>query len=92
MENTNTTQITYKFKLSKTDIIQRLLEDKYITVEEAMTLMANDAPITPMSTPPYTPPVPNIPQYPGTYPWPITYCQSHTNPPSAEINSNFTAK
>lgn len=37
--------------MNKADIIQRLLEDKHITVAEAMTLMAQD----PTPTQPYYP-------------------------------------
>jgi hypothetical protein len=102
MENTSTTQITYNFKPSKADIIQRLLDEKHITVEEAMTLMAPDAPVMP--TPPYTPPTPSFPAYPPTpmpspympgvpypnQPW-ITYCQTHTGVASTS-NSNQTVQ
>jgi hypothetical protein len=88
MEKVNTTQITYNFKPSKADIIQRLLEEKHITVEEAMTLMASDGGFMP--TPPYTPPTPSFPQYPPAAPW-ITYCQTHTGAAST-INSNQTVQ
>ena len=72
---TNTTNITYGHKPTKSDIIQRLLDAKQITVEEAMTLMAND--FGPMPTMPYNPPsLPNQPWSPNT-PW-ITYCQTNT--------------
>jgi hypothetical protein len=86
MEKVNTTQITYNFKPSKADIIQRLLDEKHITVEEAMTLMASDGGFMP--TPPYTPPTPSFPQYPPVTPW-ITYCQTHTGTVSAS-NPNLT--
>lgn len=75
MESNSTTKISYNFKPSKSDIIQRLLDAKQITVEEAMTLMAND--YMPMPTVPYNPPsMPNQPWQPNG-PW-ITYCQTHT--------------
>ena len=74
MENVNTTQITYSHKPSKAEIIQRLLEEKHITVEEAMTLMASEGGFVPPA--PYTPPTPSFPQWPQQ-PW-ITYCQTHT--------------
>ena len=100
MENTNTPQIIYGHKPSKAEIIQRLLDEKHITVEEAMTLMTPDAPVMP--TPPYTPPTPSFPAYPPApmplpytpgipypnQPW-ITYCQTHTGVASAS-NSNQT--
>jgi hypothetical protein len=102
MENVNTTQITYGHKPSKAEIIQRLLEEKHITVEEAMTLMTSDAPATP--TPPYTPPTPSFPAYPPVpaplpympnvpypnQPW-ITYCQTHTGTASAS-NPHLTTQ
>jgi len=83
MESNSTTKISYNFKPSKSDIIQRLLDAKQITVEEAMTLMAND--FMPMPTMPYNPPsMPNQPWSPNTpwidplrAPW-TTYCQTHT--------------
>ena len=83
---TNTTKITYGLKPTKSDIIQRLLDAKQITVEEAMTLMAND--FMPMPTMPYNPPsLPNQPWTPNG-PW-ITYCQTHTG---GSLNENFTTK
>ncbi len=83
MESNSTTKISYNLKPSKSDIIQRLLDAKQITVEEAMTLMAND--YMPMPTMPYNPPsapvqpwAPNTPWIdPLRAPW-ITYCQTHT--------------
>ena len=98
MESNNTTNINtvYNLKPSKSDIIQRLLDTKQITVEEAMTLMAND--FMPMPTMPYNPPsLPNQPWSPNTpwidplrAPW-ITYCQSHTGG-SSDLNTNWTSK
>ena len=87
MESNSTTKISYNLKPSKSDIIQRLLDAKQITVEEAMTLMAND--FMPMPTMPYNPPsLPNQPWSPNqpslpNQPWSpngpwITYCQTHT--------------
>lgn len=56
-----------KFAQTKSQIIQRLLEEKHITVEEAMTLMMDEknvqyVPITVPQTP-----YPNYPTYPN--PW-----------------------
>ena len=83
---TNTTNIVYGHKPTKSDIIQRLLDAKQITVEEAMTLMAND--FMPMPTMPYNPPsVPNQPWAPNG-PW-TPYCQTHTG---GSLNENFTTK
>jgi hypothetical protein len=61
MENTtntagfNSTNIKYSMKPSKADIIQRLLTDGHITVEEAMTLMMQEAAPMPVYNP-YVPP------------------------------------
>lgn len=77
MESNSTTKISYNLKPSKSDIIQRLLDAKQITVEEAMTLMAND--YMPMPTMPYNPPSAPVQPFPWqpNGPW-ITYCQTHT--------------
>ena len=42
--------------MTKSQIIQRLLDEKHITVEEAMTLMAQDPIPMPAPVNPYTPP------------------------------------
>jgi len=42
--------------MSKSEIIQRLLDEKNITVEEAMILMAQDPIPMPAPANPYTPP------------------------------------
>lgn len=42
--------------MNKAQIIQRLLDDKHITVEEAMTLMTQDPIPMPTHINPYTPP------------------------------------
>jgi len=90
MDTTNTTKITYNLKPSKSDIIQRLLEAKHITVEEAMTLMATD--FMPMPTVPYTPPTPVPanpfnPSYPGQQN-PFWYDSSSTIGPGT-VNCTF---
>lgn len=56
-----------KFAQTKSQIIQRLLEEKHITVEEAMTLMMNekDVQYVPITVP--QTPYPNYPTYPN--PW-----------------------
>ena len=51
--------------MTKAQIIQRLLEEKHITVEEAMTLMAQEP--TPMM--PTVPVWPNTPQMPYQPPY-----------------------
>jgi hypothetical protein len=42
--------------MTKAQIIQRLLDEKHITVEEAMTLMAQDPIPMPAPVNPYSPP------------------------------------
>lgn len=42
--------------MNKAQIIQRLLEEKHITVEEAMTLMTQDPSPMPTQVNPYSPP------------------------------------
>ena len=42
--------------MTKAEIIQRLLDEKHITVEEAMTLMAQDPIPMPAPVNPYAPP------------------------------------
>jgi len=42
--------------MAKAEIIQRLLEEKHITVEEAMTLMTQDPIPMPVPVNPYAPP------------------------------------
>lgn len=52
----NTVVNNVTFKKTKSDIIQRLLEEKHITVEEAMTLMTQEpSPINPYNPYPYNP-------------------------------------
>ena len=51
---------------SKSQIIQRLLEEKHITVEEAMTLMMTEKEIQYIPTIPQTP-CPNYPTYPNPF-------------------------
>lgn len=52
----NTVVNNITFKKTKSDIIQRLLEEKHITVEEAMTLMTQEpSPINPYNPYPYNP-------------------------------------
>lgn len=51
---------------SKSQIIQRLLEEKHITVEEAMTLMMAEKEIQYIPTIPQTP-YPNYPTYPNPF-------------------------
>lgn len=58
----------------KSDIIQRLLDDKHITVEEAMTLMATDFMLMP--TVPYNPP--SAPTNPFPLTNPIWCSTTHT--------------
>lgn len=61
----------------KSDIIQRLLDDKHITVEEAMTLMTTD--FIPVPTVPYNPPSTPINPFPPTNPiWCSTFSDKDT--------------
>lgn len=46
--------------MTKSEIIQRLLDEKNITVDEAMILMASEP--TPMPINPYSPPFPIVDQ------------------------------
>lgn len=86
------TVITEKFMPTKASIVQRLLDEKQITAEEAVVLLENKAPIanfpitnlpqTPVPTfpNPYTPINPfspnTFPIYPGT---PYIYCSTTTD-------------
>lgn len=56
-----TSTTTIGFKKTKAEIIQRLLEEKHITVEEAMTLMMSEEKQTPI-----IPTIPSHPHYPFT--------------------------
>lgn len=59
-----------KFAQSKSQIIQRLLEEKHITVEEAMTLMVNENNVQYVPvTVPQTPSIPHNPLYPPSFPF-----------------------
>ena len=51
---------------SKSQIIQRLLEENHITVEEAMTLMMTEKEIQYIPTVPQVP-YPNYPTYPNPF-------------------------
>lgn len=68
-----TTNITYL--PTKANIVQRLLEEKHITAEEAVILLTNDVPVSPVApTSPYT-----IRPFPG-YPQPYVYCSTSHYP------------
>jgi hypothetical protein len=59
--------------MTKASIVQRLLDEKLITAEEAVVLLTNDVPIAPIN--------PMQPYYPNPYipvsPF-ITYCSNTT--------------
>ena len=61
--------------MTKASIVQRLLDEKHITAEEAVVLLQSEAPLTNLPQPytPYTPPTfpinpmqPSYPLYPST--------------------------
>ena len=61
--------------MTKASIVQRLLDEKQITAEEAVVLLQSEAPLTNLPQPytPYIPPTfpinpmqPYYPSYPGT--------------------------
>lgn len=65
--------------MTKATIVQRLLDEKLITAEEAVVLLTSDAPVAPIN--------PMQPYYPNPYtpinPWNpsqpfITYCSNTT--------------
>jgi hypothetical protein len=77
---TTTNYISTSFPvMTKASIVQRLLDEKLITAEEAVVLLTNDVPIAPIN--------PMQPYYPNPYipvsPWNpsnpfITYCSNTT--------------
>lgn len=82
MENSTTNtagfnSVSYSIKPSKSAIIQRLLDEKLITVEEAMTLME------------YHQLMPIQPVMPLTYPYPGKDPYSPPFNPSMDGNNNF---
>lgn len=68
-----------RFLPTKANIVQRLLEEKQITAEEAVILLSNDTPMAPLPpvNPPYPYPVNPFPGYP-TYPY--IYCSTSYSP------------
>ena len=83
---TTTNYISTSFPvMTKASIVQRLLDEKLITAEEAVVLLTNDAPAPPINPiQPYYP-NPHIPINPYTpiNPWNpsqpfITYCSNTT--------------
>ena len=83
---TTTNYISTSFPvMTKASIVQRLLDEKLITAEEAVVLLTNDAPASPINPiQPYYP-NPHIPINPYTpiNPWNpsqpfITYCSNTT--------------
>ena len=59
-----------KITQTKSQIIQRLLEEKHITVEEAMTLMVNENNVQYVPvTVPQTPSIPYNPTFPPSFPY-----------------------
>jgi len=82
--------ITNINNMTKAEIIQRILEEKHITVEEAMTLMTHDSIPMPVYNP-YTPPfrVGNVDWTwdPNRGPW-YTYQTSTTSKPIFETSDN----
>ena len=71
MVTTNYVQTTFSV-MTKASIVQRLLDEKLITAEEAVILLTNDTPAAPIN--------PMQPSYPNPYiplnPWNpfVTYC------------------
>lgn len=66
--------------MTKANIVQRLLEEKHITAEEAVVLLQSETPLTNLPQPytPYTPYTPTtFPIYPGV---PYIY-STHTHTP-----------
>jgi hypothetical protein len=74
---TTTNYISTTFPvMTKASIVQRLLDEKLITAEEAVVLLMSDAPVAPVN--------PMQPYYPSPYipgnPWNpfVTYCSNTT--------------
>ena len=65
----STTHVTYSIRPTKADIVQRLLEEKHITAEEAVTLLMTEKEIVTMPKP----------QIPYPYPWTPTYPYVYVN-------------
>jgi len=71
MTTTHYVQTTFPV-MTKASIVQRLLDEKHITAEEAVVLLTNDAPAAPIN--PIQPCFPN--PYTPINPWNpfVTYC------------------
>jgi hypothetical protein len=83
--------IKYEIRLTKAQIVQRLLEEKQINAEEAVTLLMSDKeyitvpPQLPQPQQPYNP----YPYIPPNGPW-ITYGALNTTTYKSNKNITFT--